>query len=161
MVAGIFEKSKRLRKAFFFIQKTPMSAQPMAAYQNRGMLGAQSAPRDYRFEEPEKTIGHLRGQGSPEAPTTARCQSCIVSFRASSKGLFPSRLYAEQPANPCQRPRSLSLGTGASRHSLCVKQGSGVDIDDNTAAQDSPVDRSLGPKLAAGPQVIEPFGDAV
>jgi hypothetical protein len=39
MVAGILEKSKRLRKAFFFIQETPKSAQPKAAPQKLRNVG--------------------------------------------------------------------------------------------------------------------------
>jgi hypothetical protein len=49
MVAGILEKSKRLRKAFFFIQETPkVSAAVDCAKETAECWSALRAPGNYR-----------------------------------------------------------------------------------------------------------------
>src|SRR5580692_6671205 len=101
MVAGILEKSKRFRKALFFIvKKLPCQAQPCAAI-TRGMWGAHRAALTYlrRCCEPvkaENTTGRRRGQSFPQTPCKAFRHSEFVIFRASSLRPFPFRLPTEQ-----------------------------------------------------------------
>jgi hypothetical protein len=55
MVAGILEKSKRLRKAFFIVKKLPISRATEGRTQNRGMWGALLSRRGTCFRaEPEQ-----------------------------------------------------------------------------------------------------------
>src|ERR1700733_1222999 len=81
MVAGIFEKSKRLRKALFFIVKRlPISraaggrAKPRyvgRVFYGRPLIEDRAAvPTLVEPKEPEsgKTAGRLRGQSFPQAP---------------------------------------------------------------------------------------------
>src|ERR1700685_1038 len=82
MVAGIFEKSKRLRKALFFIVKRlPISraaggrAKPRYVgrvfYYGRPLIeGRAAVPTLVEPKEPEpgNTAGRLRGQSFPQAP---------------------------------------------------------------------------------------------
>jgi hypothetical protein len=51
MVAGILEKSKRLRKAFFFIQKTPKERSRRLRNRTAECWGARWTRRNYTFEE--------------------------------------------------------------------------------------------------------------
>src|SRR5580700_5947121 len=101
MVAGIFEKSKRLRKALFFIvKKLPMSGAAVRCDYPRN-VGRPSRRATYlrRCCEPvkaENTTGRRRGQSFPQTPCKAFRHSEFVIFRASSLRPFPFRLPTEQ-----------------------------------------------------------------
>jgi hypothetical protein len=89
-----------------------------------------------------------RGHESPRAPIAALKLDQNFSFTRQYLGLFPFR-WAEQSANPCQRPRSASLGSLEWIVAVTLNEaGSGViGIDDNTAPNASPIDRSIRPNL--------------
>jgi hypothetical protein len=76
MVAGIFEKSKRLRKVLLFIvKKLPISRAARAAANLRNVW-RWSRRGSYPFvelvnAEPKKTTGRLRGQVFPQTPCKA------------------------------------------------------------------------------------------
>src|SRR5260370_39832779 len=88
MVAGIFEKSKRLRKVLFFIvKKLPISCAARAAPNLRNVWRL-SRLGSYAFvelanAEPKKTTGRLRGQVFPQTPLNAFRPSWFEFFRAS------------------------------------------------------------------------------
>jgi hypothetical protein len=76
MVAGILEKSKRLRKAFVFIvKKLPIScaAEGRVKPRNVGRLSRRGVYQcaELKSPEPEKTTGRLQGQVFPQTPTKA------------------------------------------------------------------------------------------
>src|ERR1700691_5894060 len=103
MVAGIFEKSNRLRKALFFIvKKLPKcQAQPCAAI-TRGLqnAGRPWAPRCLRrCCEPVYAGKHDEASAGTSRPTDAVqgvSPILICTFRASFLRPFPFRLPTEQ-----------------------------------------------------------------
>src|SRR4029077_5270470 len=88
MVAGIFEKTKRLRQVLFFIvQKLPISRAARAAANLRNVWRL-SRRCSYPFvelvnAELKKTTGRLRGQVFPQTPSKAFRPSWFEFFRAS------------------------------------------------------------------------------
>jgi len=109
MVAGILEKSKRLRKALFFIvKKLPMSgaAERCDLPAECGALMAAALlsclkPGLFRTgaiccDCLENTTGRPQGQSVPADAVQGVRQSEFVIFRASFLRPFPSRLPAEQ-----------------------------------------------------------------
>src|ERR1700739_3947965 len=102
MVAGIFEKSKRLRKALFFIvKKLPMSGAAVRCDNPRfAECWAPNAPRCLRrCCEPVyagKHDGASAGTRSPADAMQGVSPILICIFRASFLRPFPFRLPTEQ-----------------------------------------------------------------
>src|SRR6266496_2986235 len=102
MVAGILEKSKRLRKVLCFaiLGNSLLSGSRGAAIQ-RGMKGAKrGAKRLLVGVYAEKERGHPQGHACPRAPRATLSAGYLVKFRASSKACS-----VPPPAGPAAKLR--------------------------------------------------------
>jgi hypothetical protein len=92
-VAGILEKSKRLRKAFFIVKKLPIShAQPKAALKPRNVgraILAKVAPRDLPVQN-RYNLGHQQGHTAQEQRKDDGAPAGTVVPADANRGVLPN-----------------------------------------------------------------------
>src|ERR1700688_1095161 len=142
MVAGIFEKSKRLRKALFFIVKIlpQCQAQPCAAI-TRGMWGAHRAALLKTLLRTCLCRKTRRGARREESSRRRRAR------RFANLDLYLSRQFPSAVSVPPAHGTVPKLPCG-SRPRLSEARGRGVKLDATTASQASQLEREYFLRLA-------------